>query len=233
MRPALVPLLLLAVVLSLLPRPALAQTETPETSETDEAVETDRVVILGDSHAQSLGPLLEGVARGHGLRPLGTVARPGWSTKRYLRTGRLGELLTTWGRPGLVLIALGGNDRPRTREAYAAQLRQVVEAAWESGARRVIWVGPATSSHARARATALRHDRNAAWQRAIVPGLGVEWIDSRPLTQAGHRGDGVHFTIAGYRGWARSLWQLVSVVPPSREREPVERVATQLAAVDR
>ena len=134
--------------------------------------------------------------------------RPGWSPGARRRAGDVRALLTREGTPDIVLIFLGGNDAARTRAAYRWQLEWVVRQARSAGARRIVWFGPATSdpgASPRAARTSVRHERNAEWQREILPELGVEWIDSRPMTRRGHGRDGVHFTRSGYRLWADGI----------------------------
>lgn len=191
------------------PRGVLAQDETSET----------RVMIVGDSHVERLGPMLSRVVESSGMVALGSVARRGWSTRRFVEAGDLAHLLGSHGRPDVVVIALGGNDRPRDLERYREEIAWVVAQARTAGAERVLWLGPATSNAARgrhARRTGAWHEHSAGWQEQIVPSLDVQWIDSRPFTRRWHRSDGIHFTVRGYRGWARSAWTAADVPPVDR-----------------
>ncbi|HJL18993.1 MAG TPA: SGNH/GDSL hydrolase family protein [Sandaracinaceae bacterium LLY-WYZ-13_1] len=175
---------------------------------------TPGVFIVGDSHVQMLGPMLTNRLEEAGVRVLGHEARPGWSTLRYQRRGDLREVLEAAGRPEVVVVSLGGNDIPASAEAYEAQLRWVVTQARAAGARHIVWLGPATSDASRgerARVVGARHERNADWQRALLPRLGVTWVDSRPMTRRHHGRDGVHFTRAGYRAWSAGVLSDVTV----------------------
>lgn len=166
------------------------------------------VFIVGDSHVRMLGPMLRDQLEDGGLRVLGYESRPGWSTARYQRAADLREVLLANGRPEIVVVSLGGNDFVRSREAYREQLAWIVAEARSAGAREVIWVGPATSDATvseRAARTGARHEHNAELQRELLPGLGVRWVDSRPMTESRHGADGVHFTREGYVGWAGAV----------------------------
>lgn len=165
---------------------------------------TPTVRVVGDSHVERLGPMIDRAVRDAGLASLGHLARRGWSTGRYVRTGDLAERLREGGRPDVVVVSLGGNDRCRHPVVYRKQLAWVVDEARAAGAARVVWLGPAASDAARSEYAEFVggwHERNAEWQREILPALGVEWIDSRPLTRGAQGEDGIHFTREGYASW--------------------------------
>lgn len=167
-----------------------------------------RVFIVGDSHVEMLGPSLARRLRAQGFDVLGHESRRGWSTMRYREEGDLRELLVRAGRPELVVVSLGGNDRVESAEAYAEHLRWIVGEARAAGAQRIVWLGPATSDArrgARAAATSARHERNADWQREILPRLDVRFVDSRPFTVEHHARDGIHFDRTGYAAWADAV----------------------------
>jgi lysophospholipase L1-like esterase len=181
------------------------------------------VFIVGDSHVQMLGPMLAGRLEDAGVRVLGHESRPGWSTLSYRREGDLRRLLVARGRPEVVVISLGGNDRPGSEAAYRRQLRWVVEQARAAGARRIIWLGPAASAverSARAARVGAHHEQNAEWQRALLPELGVTWVDSRPMTRRFHAQDGIHFTRDGYRTWVRGVLSDLARALEPEEGEP-------------
>ncbi len=171
------------------------------------------VFIVGDSHVQMLGPTLGRRLEAAGVEVAGYEARPGWSTARYQRSGDLQDVLERAGRPEIVVVSLGGNDFVGSAETYYAQLAWVVDRARAAGAQQIVWLGPATSDEAagaRAAEVALRHEHNAELQAELLPALGVTWIDSRPMTEADHRRDGVHFTRAGYVRWAQGALPTVT-----------------------
>ncbi|GAB5549515.1 MAG: hypothetical protein SangKO_092750 [Sandaracinaceae bacterium] len=164
-----------------------------------------RLVVVGDSHVERLGPMLARRAEAAGLQSAGWLARRGWSTSRYVREGDLAAQLEARGRPEVVVVSLGGNDRPRNRARYQRQLAWIVRQAREAGAERVLWLGPASSDASRgprAEMTRRWHENNADLQSEMMAELGVEWIDSRPVTHEGHGVDGIHFTGRGYVHWA-------------------------------
>lgn len=159
-----------------------------------------RVLIVGDSHSQVLGPLLAARLRSRGARVVDVVANPGWSTARYLSEGNVASKAARAGAD-VVIIELGGNDWPRSLEAYAGQLGELVRRVQRTGAR-VIWLGPATATKEPWKAN---HRKVASWQSSVLPQMGVEWIDSIRHTYGGHRADGVHFTRTGYAAWADGI----------------------------
>lgn len=165
------------------------------------------VLILGDSHVQGLGPELSRSLADHATR-VDYVARPGWSTARFRRRGRFRRLLRRNHRPEVVVVSLGGNDVVPSRAAYVRVLEDAVTRLRAAGARRLVWLGPPTANDPE-ETTRARHERNAEWQRAVLPELGVTWIDSRPHTREHHVRDGVHFTADGYRAWAGRVLPMV------------------------
>lgn len=172
------------------------------------------VFVVGDSHVEMVGPMLTARLGDAGYRTLGYEARRGWSTRRYREAGDLRALLEQRGRPEIVIVSLGGNDRVSSREQYAEDLAWIVSEARAAGARQIVWLGPAFSDASkgpRAAWTGARHEENAELQRALLADLGVRWIDSRPLTQRHHRRDGVHFTRTGYSTWTDGVLERVGV----------------------
>lgn len=155
---------------------------------------TQRAYLLGDSHAQVLGPVLQAL-----LQPrydLTYEAFPGYGTMRAAAAAHIPAKLD------LALVVLGGNDFGNQRDARSALVHRLQK----TGAK-VYWFGPAHSLVADVDA---RHAEQAASQAGQLPGLGVHWFDSRPWTaDAPHVGDGVHFTHAGYEAWAAHIAKAV------------------------
>jgi len=151
------------------------------------------IAIVGDSHMEALGPRLRTMLASKGARVVFVEARRGWSTARYAATGlRIPQA-------DIVLIELGGNDRPTSRASYASSIRTVLSFV-PSGAR-VIWIGPAIETR-----TDIDHDLVAELQRQIVPSLGAGWWDGRSMTRAADlRSDRLHFTSTGYDSWASKI----------------------------
>ena len=160
-----------------------------------------RTFVVGDSHSTVLGPLLLEAGRSLGWEPVGRVSNVGWSTARYASEPAWKATLAT-ARPDLVIVVLGTNDAAQGQQAYAGQLRAVVDAVNASGARSIVWIGPPSAKND---AIDARADRIAPWQGSFLPQMGVKWIDSRMWTFGGHAPDGVHFTRAGYRAWADAM----------------------------
>jgi lysophospholipase L1-like esterase len=178
---------------------------------------TPAVRVVGDSHVERLGPMIDQAVRDAGYESLGHLARRGWSTGRYVRTGDLRERLAEGGRPDVVVVSLGGNDRCASRIVYRKQLAWIVDEARAAGAERVVWLGPAASDVERseyAEWVGGWHERNAEWQQEILPDLGVEWIDSRPLTRGGQSDDGIHFTREAYAAWCADALAQARLLPP-------------------
>jgi len=201
LRTALVALLLLSV-------PSTALASTPE---------APSVFVIGDSHIERLGPMIDRAVAEEGYTSLGHLARRGWSTGRYVREADLVERLTENGAPDIVVISLGGNDRCRDDARYREQLAWIVDRVHEAGAQRIVWLGPASSDMERSERAQLVgewHERNADRQAEILPSLGVEWIDSRPMTQEGHGVDGIHFTYRAYTAWCRGALEAAHLVDP-------------------
>lgn len=161
-----------------------------------------RVVIIGDSHSVQLGPALVDAAHiDLGWTLVGKISNVGWSTARYLADG-------TWKaqaaavQPDVAVVILGTNDAAISQQAYAAQLKKMVDEIKSLGVTDIVWVGPPSVQKPDIDA---RIERIAPWQASFLPQFGVRWVDSRPLTGGGQAADGVHFTRAGYMAWASSL----------------------------
>ena len=129
--------LLLVLLALFVPTAALAQSGPDE----EELPAAARVVVLGDSHVERLGPMLERAVRQNGHQSVDSLARRGWSTRRYLREGDLDRQLAARGRPNLALVSLGGNDRTRSDEVYAEQLGAIVRELRDAGVERIVWLG--------------------------------------------------------------------------------------------
>jgi hypothetical protein len=151
-----------------------------------------RVALIGESHEQILWPLLASKLRAAGHEIVYQVANPGWSEARFLKDGDLAARLST-ARADVVIFGLGGNNR-QSGATYTSTVKRLLAIASPA---RVVWIGVPVAVKA---PFDRYHADTASEQAAILPGLGVTWIDSRPYTRSGHRADGVHFT--SYRAWA-------------------------------
>jgi lysophospholipase L1-like esterase len=160
-----------------------------------------RAFIIGDSHSVLLGPALIKAMSGSGWESAGQISHVGWSTARYVSDHTWQPALAT-ARPDVVIVILGTNDAAQAQQAYAGQLRTMVDAIKAAGVPAIVWVGPPSVTNA---AIDARAERIAPWQGSFLPQMGVRWIDSRQMTGGGQAPDGIHFTAAGYRAWAGSL----------------------------
>lgn len=163
------------------------------------------MILIGDSHAEGLGPHLQiaGLYYQRGVSTRGLVlAWPGLPS----------------GTADTVLVSLGTNDAPGSvADAMGAAVELFRS---EAPAARIVWIGPPDVTRddiaARVREVAERQSARAAE-------LGIQWIDSSPLTQAGRAGDGVHYTAAGYQAWALELTK--------RVQSPASEPAGELGAL--
>lgn len=173
------------------------------------------IVLIGDSHTQVLWPIVTRAVGGAGHSVVFSEAHPGWSEETYRQ--KMPDLLSRLAaaRPEIVVFELGGNGG-KTGAAYAEDVRWLVQASRDAGARRIIWYGPASTAPQASASVAARHQQIANEQSSLLPSLGVEWHDSRPLTLTDQRDDGVHFNSTGYARWADDITRsILSSAPVS------------------
>ena len=173
------------------------------------------IALIGDSHAQALWPRIKQTISQQGYTVVLSEANAGWSEDSYrTKKSSLPASLAAV-KPDVVLIGLGGNAHPSKGEAaYREDVAWIVDAARASGAKRIIWFGPATSIASIDPDTADRHEKIANMQAYLLPAMGVEWYDSRPITTTDQRSDGVHFNTAGYDRWA--AWMVERLLSPPK-----------------
>lgn len=155
------------------------------------------IYLLGDSHTQLLGPRFKSRAAslGHALT---FESFPGQPTKLVHQKASIPS------GQSVVLLSIGGNDRGDQSAARAALIAAVK---LRNPGARLVWFGPFDASqHAWA---GKAHDEQAEAQRKQLPGLGVEWIDTRPISKTGHAADNVHYTGTGYSQITDSLMPVV------------------------
>lgn len=167
------------------------------------AIRGKRIVLIGDSHMEALGPRLKRLLEAQG-NEVGFVAKRGWSSRRYLASAEGRDALGMGALGDVVVIELGGNNREFDEREYRNQIGQVLRATGKPSSS-IIWVGPPASNAAVAPEVAQHHERTSRLQRRIVPMFRARWVDSRPMTRSGWAPDGVHFTREGYDRWASKL----------------------------
>lgn len=151
------------------------------------------IYILGDSHTQVLGPLLRSRLEGFRENSIVFEAFSGQPTASAHKKASIPI------HQAVVVLALGGNDRGDQSQARA---RLVADVRRRNPDAKILWFGPFDASE---HAVGAEHDAQAKAQRAQLPGLGVQWVDSRPFSRSGHTADKVHFTGNGYTEISESM----------------------------
>lgn len=156
-----------------------------------------RAYLLGDSHTQALGPRLASLVPGLTYEAFSGNNTRSARAKASIPRGQ-----------DVVMLSLGGNDRGDQSVARAALVADVKR---RNPGARIVWFGPFDASqHA---TVGPRHDEQAASQRRQLSGLGVTWVDTRPWSRSGHRGDNVHFTMAAYSRMAKIMRSAIAAAP--------------------
>ncbi|HEY5657769.1 MAG TPA: SGNH/GDSL hydrolase family protein [Myxococcota bacterium] len=159
-----------------------------------------RVVIIGDSHMEALGPRLRTrLPRAAGVIVQHVEPRRGWSARRYVGSGIVRGI--TRGAD-VVIFELGGNDAS-ANVSPARHARDIATLISQAAPAQVIWVGPGVTL--RPELEAARAPLRAT-QARVVPEQGGAWVDAQPMTRTADLApDGVHFRAAGYTRWADQL----------------------------
>lgn len=156
-----------------------------------------QIVFIGDSHMQGLKPRLQRMIPDANL--LRIEARPGWSARRYARSGDVPRL--TRGAD-VVVFELGGNDASAgiSPIQHGEDVRQLIMQAQPA---KVIWVAPGITGRSELEAN---RAKLKPIQKKLVEAAGGVWIDGHKLTDRQHlRSDLVHYTRAGYDAYAKAL----------------------------
>jgi lysophospholipase L1-like esterase len=152
-------------------------------------------VVVGDSLAVGTEPYLPGLLPGWQLRQ---IAQKSVSTAYGIaRLRALGATL-----PHYVVVSLGTNDDPRAVERFRAAIRTVLATA--GSGRCVVWpniVRPRTLGATYEGLNRVLSQEARANRRLRV----VDWRGLTRLHPAWLREDGVHGTVAGYRGRAAAI----------------------------
>tara|TARA_B100000287_G_scaffold282970_1_gene266646 strand:+ start:483 stop:1109 length:627 start_codon:yes stop_codon:yes gene_type:complete len=153
-----------------------------------------KIALIGDSHTQIVWPVLTPILEQQGHTITTTQANAGWSAKKYMSTGMVDKV--NEGDPDAVIVGLGGNNHDLS-DKYGETISQFLDKVGRN--RRVVWIGAYTSDIKKAESTAKRHEWTSDYLAKILPKQNVVFIDTRPISQTGHRGDGVHFTRDEYK----------------------------------
>lgn len=152
-------------------------------------------VVVGDSLAVGTEPYLPGLLPGWQLRQ---IAHKSVSTAYGI--ARLQALGTTL--PRYVVVSLGTNDDPRALERFRGAIRTVLATA--ASGRCVVWpnlVRPRTLGATYEGLNRVLSQEARANRRLRV----VDWRGLTRLHPEWLREDGVHGTVAGYRGRAAAI----------------------------
>ncbi len=153
-----------------------------------------RIVLVGDSLAQGLGPVLAEIAR----RVPCAFQALGKKSTRVQDWMRDGDLLAAIGAPpaDLVLVCLGTNDMRAADPANAGtEAGALVDKIFAAGAS-VAWIGPPRMTF-----------DTGAFRPALSGACGprdVRICDSQSLDLE-RAADGIHLTPKGYRSWAETI----------------------------
>lgn len=154
-----------------------------------------RLVAFGDSQLEGLQPSLR-AALAEMFQVVSITAVRGTTTRVLVDSDKIRSIIAAQ-QPDAVLFVIGGNDT-----ASPAYDDTLIEAVAFTEGLPTIWVGPAFSTND---SVNVRHAAVSAQQQAVLPQLGVTWLDSRAWTRTGHAGDGVHFTRDAYAEQAAAI----------------------------
>jgi len=177
--------------------------------------------IVGDSHAQVLGPVLKSLFEEGGWFEVSFVdAKPGRSLRAAVQDSNLINRLDGVGN---LVVILGGNDRVTDEQAYASDVANFLAAVQAQGVNRVVWVGPMPTTLPDTEVDQ-RHQQVRELQDILLNTLqdeGVSWVDAYPLVRPSQLGpDGVHLTREGYGSLAERLVLSEPVVQMAQAATP-------------
>ena len=184
-----------------------------------------RVALIGDSQSEALWPRVKKLLPPN-IEVVLTRTQRGYAESHYRKEDLLPAQLAE-ARPDLVVIELGGNNATLHTDKYRDAVSWMLDAARNSGASRVLYLGPAA-------ATKEPYASNKTWTRAAQQAFFAErpeivWMDSFPHTQSGHV-DGVHFGPRTYDAWAPQIAKTIEGAATSLPAISVSGSAAPLAA---
>ncbi len=174
-----------------------------------------RVLLVGDSLAVGLGPLLGALAKESGVT-LKVLAKEGTRIDQWAASAELKTLLESF-KPELVLVSLGTNDAfMKGADVVAKQKLQLdklleVLTTWPRskdyglGPDHVVWIGPPTlpSPPSPGMVTMIQDGSGSA----LSPRYHYFHSDRLQIPRVP---DKIHPTARGYAGWAGALWHWLS-----------------------
>jgi lysophospholipase L1-like esterase len=173
-----------------------------------------RVLLLGDSLAQGLGPPLARLADAAGLS-LVTRGVQSSTIQQWLAGSALADAIRQ-ATPLFTLVCLGTNDmRAADPGAEGRRAGELIDAIGRTGADSVLWIGPPR----------LPFD-SSAFRGALAAVIRLR--DLRIFDSQAHAlsraPDGIHMTPAGYRAWAESIAAWLPFAAFSSKAEPAPYV---------
>jgi hypothetical protein len=151
----------------------------------------ERILLIGDSHAEGFGPHLQRIAERAGYEWT-TVAVRG---SRVVHWPAVLRNLLARTKPSLVLVSLGTNDAVVGDAANIDARISELQAAANHADAVLVWISPPTLP--------VRYPVRHAVQRAVM--LSPIAFDSTRIVIA-RQNDGIHATPEGYAFWGASLW---------------------------
>lgn len=158
------------------------------------------VLFIGDSIMEGMAPFLPHACALADVYRADVFSKSGSSAKDWLENRWHLQAARTFGRPNVVVFALGTNVQERDEYEYAGIVRLLCETVQAVNASEVYFVGPFAVDDDGA--------RNKAVGWAVRPPNAINGYElARGLPRAGE--GGVHFTTEGYRLLAERLVQQI------------------------
>jgi len=154
-----------------------------------------RLLLIGDSHAQGLGPPLKRLARAMGL-PLESVGVQSTKIRDWLKGAELTDAIAL-ADPTHTLVCLGANDMAQADPGAEGRRASELLANLIRNQTAVAWIGPPSEPR-----------ESPAFRAALAAACsakGVRLFDSQALELPRRPGDAVHMTDEGYRTWADAI----------------------------
>ena len=173
-----------------------------------------RIALIGDSHSQVIFPALSKLLKSNGNSVVLQISKPGWDILSFQKDKSINlEASIVNSKPDIVVFSLGGNNQ-ELKESYKSKLDWIINIARKSGAKRIIYSGPAKSIRADVEK---RHLWTSDFIRRYARDNNIEFIDGYEYTKSGHNKDGVHFGSPVYRVWANAINDAINSRPDSSE----------------